>query len=246
MNNLLISAVQFGIIVGSMFFAGVSAVFAESVVTPASVESVSETSATISAKVIAPQFQTATVWIEWGETSDPINAVGTRSVFESGFFYGYLTNLRPNTTYYVRAVALEGGVTVRSRVSSFSTKGGKSSVANVVVAPVDTQGVNNPPLAGVVEQPKVSLKENTTPVTTKNTNTTTAKPKNTNTALVVGTSDIFPGTLIGWVALLITAFSAILLVLLIVEASENRKKKPTPMHPDDEGDEKDQRQGAKH
>ena len=218
MNNTLISAIRIGFIAGALFFALASDVFAAPVLTPATVMTVSETTATLSAKVIAPPFEKATVWFEWGDAPSSNTAVGLRTIFESGFFEAGLHDLRPNTTYYFRAVAMQGGVTVSSPTTSFTTKG---PVANTVTK------IPPPTITTVVHDTKTIVV--TVPATTTAASVTTSVSKTTTSnqgASVISAGGVLPGTLIGWIALLISIFVALLIILMILEASEKRKKKP--------------------
>jgi hypothetical protein len=227
MNNTLISAIRVGLFAGVLFFALASDVFAAPVLTPATVTTVSETTATLSAKVTAPQLEKATVWFEWGDTASSSTAVGLRTIFETGFFEADLRDLRPNTIYYFRAVAMQGGVTVSSLTTSFTTKG---PVVNTVTK-------IPPPTTTVVQNTKtvfVTVPATTTPALITATKET---PSSSQGASAIGAGSVLPGTLIGWVALLISIFIVLLIVLMILEASEKRKKKPIEIFQEGDGDE---------
>ncbi len=251
MNNILISTIQFGAITSIAFFAFLGTVFAAPVLTPAAVESISEAKVTLSSMVRTPSYTTSVVWFDyWADASAPVVSTSVSHIFEVGYFSHEINtqNVRPCTTYNFRAVAMEGGVTVMSsNIGTFKTKG----------CPVEEQVMSTPRVVALVPSVdpvvKVSPVVKITPVVSMTTKVVvpagtnpsatayvkTNKNTNVNTASVEGASGVLPDTLIGWVALLISIFVALLIVLMIFESSEKRKNKHTPVvvRKDDEAEE---------
>ncbi len=161
MQNILISTIRFSVVLGIALSVFVGEVFAAPVLTPASVTAVSNTSATLTAKMANPSARNTAVWFEWGDTASPTTVIGQRDILGEGYFQGYLSGLTPGTTYYFRAAALEGGVTVYSAVVAFTTRGGVANVPNT-----STVQNNTVSLAGA------TLGSNTANVVTTSSNTT--------------------------------------------------------------------------
>lgn len=247
MRNILIHALQYSAILGLGMLAFINHALAAPVLIPSSVTSLSDTKATIVSKVFNQVSNNTTVWFEWGNTPTPATVVGLTDIYQQGYFQANLNGLNPGTTYYFRAVAFEGGVTVYSPVVSFTTTGGvfpiaptqayMQPVASPVVQPVAPVVVYTQPTAPiqdvtpVVEQKKFSttqavkkrvpalVKKEIVPETSPETAT------NANVASVLGAGkDILPGTLIAWVGLFISILIGVILVRMIIESNEKRKK----------------------
>jgi len=231
MQNILISTIRFGAIAVLAFSVFIGEAFAAPVLTPASAATVSETNATLVAKMANPGEHNTAVWFEWGETQALGNSAGMRDIFGEGFFQGYLRNLKPGTTYYFRAGALEGGVTVYSPIASFKTRGGAEDApvasvtqgATVSTAPASLATSNTVSAPSNTAQSSSLVAKNTNTSNTTNTakNTTT----NSNTAAVANAgSGMLPGTLIGWIALLIALLIIFLIFAILLDSVEERRK----------------------
>jgi hypothetical protein len=219
MKNIFISAVRFGAIVVLTFSVFAGEAFAAPVLTPSTATAISDTTATLIGKVANPGYKNTTVWFEWGDTPNPTTVTGMRDIFSEGFFQGYLSDLKPGTTYYFRAVAIEGGVTAYSPVIAFTTRGGTGSVSTVS----SVQGISvSQNAAGTQSTAKENSATSKTVATQKISDT-----KNDNTAAMAtvgNTAGVFPGTLTGWVALLIGLLIIFLIVAMILDSVEERRK----------------------
>ncbi|MBI3634066.1 MAG: fibronectin type III domain-containing protein [Candidatus Yonathbacteria bacterium] len=234
------NTIQYSAIFGLAMFAFANHALAAPTLIPSSVTYLSDTKATVVSKVFNQVLNNTTVWFEWGDTQTPATVIGLTDIYQQGYFQANINNLIPGKTYYFRAVAFDGGTTVYSPIVSFTTTGGVAPVG--VVAPVIAQpatpvvAYTQPaPIQDVtpVEQKKVS----TAPAVTKNTvasvkKTTenalakSAEPAlNANSATVLGAGgNILPGTLIAWLGLFIAILIAVILIRMIIEASEKRKQ----------------------
>ena len=176
------------------------------------------------------------------------------AILQEGLFETKIRDFKPGTTYYFRAAAMEGGVTIYSPMQSLVTTGG-SKVA-VVASTVNTNTATNNTTANKTTKIINNTETNTTntsnsttdksttkassvvssvDATKKSTNTTTGSSQvgtsqntygtNANTASVIGVGgSMVPSTLIGWLALLIAILVMILLTYMIFESSAKRKK----------------------
>lgn len=228
MDNILISTIRFGAIMGIALFASVGEVFAAPTLTPAVVEKVTETRATFSVLAITPPLKKVIVYFEYfesGNTSAAATPTRATKLYEGGSFVWDVNDLRPCTNYSFRAIAMEDGVTVLSpNVGSFKTKGCPAvvPVAKVIPTTAIQKGTQVVGSATQIKKAKSNREvvEDVVPILSNNT------PINSNTASIVGTSGVMPSTLVGWVALLISIFVALLIVLMIFEKkAENRTKK---------------------
>lgn len=245
MNNLIISTIRFGALALMSFLAFAGEVFAAPALTPPTAFDISKTSATLSVKAVNPVGRSTTVWLEWGTTPYPTTVIGMRDIWSEGYTEGYLRgNLQPDTTYYFRGGAMEGGVTVYTPVMSFTTKGDTVTTNTTIVnntSVTNTSSVNTTNTTSQTQTNTGTKKVATTQAPakqvavqtgTKNVSVNTASGQS---AAVINTEGIFPGTLIGWVALLISLLLVALIGHMIYEQAENRKKKPNPH--EDETDE---------
>lgn len=234
MQKIFISTIRFGFIIAFALSVFVGEAFAAPLLTPAYATAISDTTATLVAKASNPGY-TTTTWFEWGETPTPTTAIGMRDISGEGFFQGYLNGLKAGTTYYFRAVAMEGGVTVYSPVVTFTTRGGAvptpstSSVqANSVVTggPAQTTSTTNVPTTPTSQITTVSptITKAPTPVTKKTVVQKTSNIKNDNTAAVSNGASTLPGTLIGWVSFLIGLLIAFIIVAMIIDSAGERRK----------------------
>lgn len=227
MQNILISTVRFGVVAAIALSVFVSEAFAAPVLTPATATAISETTATLVGKVANPGYKNTTVWFEWGDTPNPTTVTGMRDVFSEGFFMGYIFDLKQGTTYYFRAVAMEGGVTTYSPVVVFTTRGGIVSTSNansVQTTSVSTGGSVSTANAAKTKTASASVAQANTPVSKTTSSEKSSNTKNNNTATVINTAGVLPGTLIGWVALLIGLLIVFLVFAMIVDSAEDRRK----------------------
>ncbi|MEK7538747.1 MAG: fibronectin type III domain-containing protein [Patescibacteria group bacterium] len=219
----------------SMKFWGVSATlavvifpmvsWAAIVVSPASAGSISETGASLTAHIDNP-WKTTTVWFEWGETPELGSVAGMSSIWHQGFSSGYLSGLKPGTKYYYRAVATEGGERKESSVASFTTPA--EPVPVVKVAPTPAPAPKAEPVAEkvVAQKPAPKSTKDITTKTVAKAETSTSSivwRDNSSMASVFGIGEgIFPDTLVGWVALIITLMAIVLIVRMIFDSVEKR------------------------
>lgn len=143
----------------------------------------------------------------------------------------------------VSAFKTTGATTVTTTTTSSQAPLGGASISGSPVntdatSAVSTQNTTSQASSGSTQAQPVasqSTRNTTKTVATKNS-TNTAYPNsvksdtaklgtNYNTASVAGSgSELLPGTLIGWVALIIVALFVILLMVMIFESAERRKK----------------------
>ena len=238
MKNILMNTIKYGSILGFGMIAFAGQALAAPILTPSSITSLSDTKATLVSKVFNQAPNNITVWFEWGTTPAPTTVIGLTDIFQQGYFQANLDKLTPGATYYFRAVAFENGAMVYSPIVSFTTTGGIVPVGLYAqpIAPI----VASAPLASIqditpTEQKKVSVSQ----AVNKNTITDIKKVKvagsadtalsesalNSNSATVLGAGEsILPGTLIAWLGLFISILIAVILVRMIIESNEKRKK----------------------
>ncbi len=237
MNNIIFQAFRAGVIVSIAFFALANDVLAAPMLTPVTVTRVTDDSATIVGHVSNPQ-KNSTVWFEINNNYGALTAVAVQGIWNEGTFEWNLRDLNPGQTYMFRSVAMEGGNTVYSPISSFTTVVPKQTSATIAYQPSSQTVAQAPKTA----EPKViqATTQTTAPVkivketaTTQQVVTEEVVSKdgftNTNTsrstATVIGSgSDIFPNTLIGWIMLLIAILIVVLVGRMIYESTEKRKK----------------------
>ena len=229
MNNIVFQSIRAIAVLAIALFAFVSDVFAAPMLTPVTTKYVTENSATIIGHVSNPQ-KNSTVWFEIYNNNNAPTAVAVQGIWNEGTFEWNLRDLNPGQTYSYRSVAMEGGATVYSPVSSFTTSVPKQTSVTVTYQS-NSQVVTPAPKETKAVAPVVAVKKTatTTPVVTEEGFT------NRNTAAVIGSgSDIFPNTLIGWVLLIIATLVAVLVGRMIYESTEKRKK---PLDKEEEDDE---------
>lgn len=244
MNTIIFQTIRAGVVLGVALFAFASDVFAAPSLTPATAVQITSEGATLVGHVFNPN-KNSTVWFEWSTNSSlaaPLT-IGMNAVYNEGFFQGYLSNLSSGATYYYRAASMEGGATVYSPIASFTTTVPRSTPAATVSFPavsVSTDSTTNNTLTSsgnaqtAQTQTVSSVKKSTIATTaTKRTTTSTVSSNtvntNSNTAAVIGAGGgVFPATLTGWIALFILLLLTILIVHMIYEQGEKRKKKLDP------------------
>lgn len=243
MKNIFTSIIAYiiALVIGFFSLTGVS--FAAMVLTPATAPEVGRTEATITAKVSNIGFDNAAVWFEWGETSaleKPV--VGMGDVYSEGYFTYHFTGLKENTTYYFRAVVMDNeGVTVHSPTTTFTTGivalDPKKEVSETVtekkestLQPISTLTITkktnttNTKESSVKKEPSASA-TSAKKVSSEKTNTTATAASNANVASVLGVGGgVLPGTLIGWLVLFVVTIVMVLLVHMIYDSNEKRKK----------------------
>lgn len=223
MNNIILQSFRAVAVLAIALFAFVSDVFAAPMLTPATATHITENSAKLVSSVSNPHKSTA-VWFELIDGAGAPMAVGVEPpLYDNGInvrFEHNLYNLNPGQTYRFRSVAVEGGATVYSPMSSFTTATPKAASVTVTYQS-SSQTVTPPTKATQTVSPVTVGKKTatTTPVVTEEGFT------NRNTAAVIGSgSDIFPNTLIGWILLIIAILVAVLVGRMIYESTEKRKK----------------------
>lgn len=227
------------ILAGTVFTLGISLVsntaLASAVLISSGATDVTGVSATLNGQVMNSDSNSF-VWFEWSNNSAfyAPSIAGKQAFWGGRLFDASINGLTPGATYYYRAVAvarpISGGAEspVYSQVVSFKTTS-PSVVANVVSTPAVASTQANTSTNNNSTGTNATAVKKVTPAQTTN-GTKDGFTNSTNTgnggASVLGAGDgILPGTLIGWIALLI-AFVVILFVgRLIYEESEKRKKK---------------------
>lgn len=245
MNTIIFQTIRSFAILGAIFFAFAGEVFAAPTLLPTSSLEITNTSAVVRGYVQNPG-ELAVVWFEWSESSSAATptVVAMSNFFGDGFFAARLDGLTPGVTYSYRAVAKSGGATVYSPTASFRTLGGSPATATTTPSQgalggaslVDTPSIGSTQTtssqassAPIQTQPVVvSQAKKSTPkaVVAKNsTSVTSSNNTNNNMASVIGAGNgVLPGTLIGWVALIVATLVVVLLMVMILESTERRKK----------------------
>lgn len=229
MNNIIFQSIRAVAVLGIAFFALASEALAAPMLTPVTVTRITDNSATIIGHVSNPQ-KNSTVWFELYNNYGSPTSVAVQGIWNEGTFEWNLRDLNPGQTYSYRSVAMEGGTTVYSPVSSFTTSAPKPTSVTVTYQSNSSVVIPAPKKTQAVETVAVAKKTATTTSVVNEEGFT-----NRNTATVIGSgSDIFPNTLIGWILLLIAVLVAILVGRMIYESTEKRKK---PLDEDEEEDE---------
>lgn len=228
MNNIILQSIRAVAVLAVALFAFVSDVFAAPMLLQPSVIEITGTSAVLRG-YLQTNGERTLVRFEWSEASSVSapSVVGVKDTFFDGFFTARLDGLTPGTTYSYRAIASSGGATTVSSVASFKTANQIGTVlagssplglGPVTSFAVTTKVVTQTNTSKIVA-PVATTKQETTPVVTKEGFT------NRNTAIVIGAGDgVFPTTLIGWVALMVSVLLVILIGRMIYESTEKRRK----------------------
>ena len=238
MNNIFITTIRFGAILGLAFFAFIHQAFAAPIVTPVQVSANGSGAVALYAKAAAADsWDSVTVWFQWGETPAPTNVVGMGTVFSQGGtfeqFRSSVNGLTPGVTYYFQSVSIQDGVTVSSPVSAYKVPGGTQPVAPVYVAPVATtvvapaQSAQNVVVNRTIVVKPVVQAESTTAQSVQNAQNTGSSVEaiNPNSAAVIGASgDIFPQTLVGWIGLMIALFAMVIIMKMLSESFGGRRE----------------------
>lgn len=232
MNNIIFQTIRAGAILGVAFFALANEAFAAPSPTPVTVNSITGTSATIVGHVSNPHKSTA-VWFEIYNNFGAPMAVGAQPpLYDNGIgitFEYPLKDLNPGQTYSYRSAAMEGGVTVYSPTSSFTTTSPKivNTVSSQLYSGASTQNQTQTTASKTAQTATktVAVKQNTTtkvataPVANKESST------NGNSAAVIGAGNsLLPNTLISWLVLLAAILIVVLVGRLLYEAPERRRK----------------------
>lgn len=250
MNKIISKTIRVMAIAGVALFTFTGEVFAAPTFLPTSSLEITNTSAVVRVYIENPN-ELAVVWFEWSEASSILapEVVAMSNYFGSGFFAARLDGLKPGTTYSYRSAAKSGGATVYSPVASFKTTGASpvttttaSSQTALGGAPLSVDSVNadtnsQASTGSTQAQPVVSQTTRSTTKTATVKNSASAASSdfakrdtanlgvNNNTASVSGAgSGLFPSTLIGWVALIIMTLFVVLVMGMIFESTERRKK----------------------
>lgn len=250
MKNIVIKTIRVTGVIGAAFFALVNSAYAQPILTPVSVTHVTDTGATLVGKVSNPN-RDSTVWFEWS-VGPYLNysptTVAVQTLYDGGSGASFEWNLKdlvPGQTYSYRAVAIDGGMTTYSQVSSFVAKNPNTNnpvsttyqstntpiqtPAQTVVSKSQTTSSQTQTQTQIVKTVVVPVKVVKTveiPATTDGfTNDNTSANTNANSAAVIGTgNDMFPRTLIGWLALIIAILAMVLVAHMIYDAPEKKKR----------------------
>lgn len=243
MNNIFITTIRFGAILGLAFFAFIHQAFAAPIVTPVQVSSNSTNGVSLYAKASAAgTWDGVTVWFQYGDTPSTTsnNVVGMGTVYSQGGsleqFRASAFGLTPGVTYYFQSVAVHDGTTVYSPITAYKVPGGAQSVAtNPTPAPVQNtivQPVAQAPAQNVVVNRTIVVKP---VVQTASTTATSVQPVqssaatedtiNPNSAAVIGASGTaFPQTLVGWIGLIIALFIMVIIMKMLSESFGGRRE----------------------
>lgn len=234
MNNIIVQTIRAGVVLGialfALFFSFASDVLAAPILTPVTVTRITGNSATIIGHVSNSQ-KNSTVWFELDNNGGVSTSVAMQGIWNEGTFEWNLRDLNPGQTYSFRAWATEGGVTISSPTSSFTTSVPKPATSTMI------SYQSNSSVATTVPAPKA-----TQTVATKQVTTTPAVTKegftNGNSATIIGAGDgMLPSTLIGWIALIISIFIMILVAHMVYEAPEKRRQNLRDGNKPEEGEE---------
>lgn len=221
MNTNIIYAFRVATVLSVAFFAFTSSALAAPELTPVTVTRVTETSATLIGHVANP-YKNSTVWFEFYNTNGNPTTYAVQSIWNNGTFEWNLRDLNPGQTYSYRSAAMEGGVTVYSQTSSFTTPTPKpvTTVTSTMTPPVQTVT----PAKTTTTEKEVVVK--TAIVVKKEVATTTpTEGFDNNSASIIGAgSGMLPNTLVGWILLLILILAAVLLSHMIYDSAEKRKE----------------------
>lgn len=241
MNNITFQTIRAVMVLGIAFFALANEVFAAPTLTPVTVTRITGDSATIIGHVSNSQ-KNSTVWFETFTGGDTPTAVAVQGIWNEGTFEWNLRDLNPGQTYSFRSGAMEGGATVYSPISSFTTTAPKPATQTTTTYQPQPVAVAQPaPAVQKVAQAKTVVAPakhvTTTTVTTKegftnNGNTNTAPVvitkegfSNGNSATVIGAgNNLFPNSLIGWLLLILAILVVVLIGRMIFESTEKRRK----------------------
>lgn len=227
MNNTF-QTIRMATVFGIAFLAFAQSAFAAPIVTPVMVTDVTSTSAVLDVRVLNAAKNTC-AWFEWttGSSMSTGTAISRQCFYGDGSIKTTLNNLNPGSTYSYRAVAIEGGVTVSSSVSSFSTLS-----SNIATTPASVTSSSQPAVSTQIAPQAVKAKTVAPVVAQKNTVTTSsATPAigadgftNGNSAAIIGAGNgILPITLIGWIGLLVMTLLAVIFGHMIYESAEKRR-----------------------
>lgn len=231
MNNNIFPIIKYSSLIVLGLFSFTYTAFAVGLVlTPATVTSVSETSADLVARVTSEGWGYPSVWFEWGETQAFEKPVaGMTTIPTAGTFYAHLGDLKPQTTYYFRAVAMDrDGYKLASPTVSFTTK---STQATAVVTPVVVTTTVPPTTYTQTTKTALTAKKNvavTSKVAEKSTtdtkkSDTTVTGANAYSASVIGAGGPLPTTLVGWILIFVLVFVVVLLTHMIYKSNQERK-----------------------
>ncbi len=245
MNKYIFPTIRAGFVLSLAFFAFTSTAFASVILVPSAATEVTKTTAIINGQIINPHNDSY-VWFEWADNASLNSSVmaGKQSFYGGRSFETTLEGLNPGTTYYYRVIAVskpvlgEAGDPIYSSVTSFKTA--SDHVATTSGSSVTNSGSTQ---GGTTNSNTTTSTKSSTGGSVKNTNSSVSTEKkniskvgattatdgfdndNANGASVLVAGDgVLPTTLAGWVALFIAVFVAVLLVRMIYEESEKRKK----------------------
>ena len=179
-----------------------------------SVDTYSATNTGISGSTLSGGFTIAnphtntSVWFEYGESSSTLNQKTVTQIFSttSGSFSKLVYGLKPNTTYFYRAVAQHGGEVVKGDIVTLKTSkiisstGGGSSNTN-------SSGNNND---GEVLGDNETIQEE--------------EMNRSNLGALAFWSGFFPDSALGWIILII------IILIIILLARRYREKKAHGAH----------------
>lgn len=230
MNTIIFQTIRATGVLAVAFFAFIGSVFAAPTLAPVTATRITDTSATIVGHVSNP-YKSSTVWFEFYNESGVPTVVGMEPpLYGEATFEWNLRDLNPGQTYSYRSVAMEGGATVYSQPSTFTT-----SVPKPISVAVSYQSNSSRVTQSSVTKVSQTKSQSVATVTTKpNTTTATAAPvatvaekegfTNGNSAAVIGAeNNMFPSTFIGWLFLFVLILVAITMAHMLYEAPERRR-----------------------
>lgn len=257
MNKAIFKTIRAGFVFGAALLMFTGTASASMVLIPAAATDITTTSARLNGQVMN-SGDNSVVWFEWADNASLSGAMvaGKQGFSMGSTFNTVIDGLNPNTNYYYRIVAVSkpiigsASAPVYSPVVSFRTtvSGGNSttilsSLSTIYGASQNSTGSNtntnkttsakNTNTSSVATAKKISTQ---TPIVDTKEGFTNS---GSNTASVFGAGDgMLPGTLVGWIILLVALFIALLIGRMIYEESERRKKARLAKKPEQEEEKK--------
>lgn len=237
MNTIIFQTIRTVAVFGTLFFFSVDIAFAAPALSPVSAREITSTSAVITGYVSNP-YKNSTVWFDLYDGGEIPTSVAIQGIWHGGSFEWDMTGLKPGTRYSYRSAAMEGGETVYSSISSFTTPTLKTAAPATTFYQAQPQTTTyTKPVETVSQKTQTVAKKQTVAVSqtyqdgfdnrksSSQQMDTREGFTNNNSAQVLGTGDgIFPTTLIGWMLLVIAILVMVLMISVIMEPTKKHNK----------------------
>lgn len=225
MNTIIFQTIRAVGVLAVAFFAFIGSVFAAPTLAPVTATRITDTSATIVGHVSNP-YKSSMVWFEFYNESGVPTVVGMEPpLYGEATFEWNLRDLNPGQTYSYKSAAMEGGVTVYSQPSTFTT-----SVPKPISVAVSYQSNSSRVTQSSVTKVSQTKSQTVATATTKQATAIVAPAAtkegftNGNSAAVIGAgNNMFPSTFIGWLFLSVSILIAIIVAHMLYEAPERRR-----------------------